>query len=102
MTVTSLRFKDDQYKKVKDLAKFYGNSVTEFMRQTVMDRINDENDYNDAIKNLKESHGKTVKRDEIIKRLNIQWYFITGNSQKRPTRISPKWISKSKFVSLNG
>lgn len=72
MTVTSLRFKDEQYKKVKDLAKFYGVSVTEFMRQTVLERIDDENDYSDAMKNLKESHGKTVKRSEILKRLDLE------------------------------
>ncbi|WP_125589225.1 type II toxin-antitoxin system RelB family antitoxin [Companilactobacillus jidongensis] len=72
MTVTSLRFKDDQYKQVKNLAKFYGISVTEFMRQTVLEKVNDENDYQDAMKNLKESHGETVNRTEILKRLNLK------------------------------
>lgn len=83
MTVTSLRFKDDQYKQVKDLAKFYGISVTEFMRQTILEKINDENDYQDAMENLKKSHGETVKRTEILKRLNLKWINTLGNSQKK-------------------
>jgi len=72
MTVTSLRFKDNQYKQIQDLAKFYGISVTEFIRQTVLDRIHDENDYKSAVENIKKSHGKTVKRKSTLKRLNLK------------------------------
>lgn len=70
MTVTSLKFTDDQYKQIKDLAKLYDISITEFMKQIILEKINDKNDYQNAMKNLKESHGKTVKRTEIFKRLN--------------------------------
>ncbi|KRK65086.1 hypothetical protein FC72_GL001713 [Companilactobacillus tucceti DSM 20183] len=72
MAVTSIRFKDSQYKQVQDLAKFYGVSVTEFMRQAVIDRINDENDYKDAFKNIRESHGETVSRKGILNRLDLE------------------------------
>ena len=72
MTVTSLRFKDEQYKEVKALAEFYGESVTTFMRQTILERLEDESDYRDAVDNLKESHGETVSRETIKHRLELK------------------------------
>lgn len=71
MTVTSLRFKDEQYREIKELAEFEGVSVTTFMRQTILDRLQDENDYYEAAQNLEESNGETVSRDEIRRRLGI-------------------------------
>jgi len=71
MTVTSLRFKDEQYREIKELAEFEGVSVTIFMRQTILDRLQDENDYYEAAKNLEESNGETVSRDEIRRRLGM-------------------------------
>lgn len=70
-TVTSLRFKNDQYDKVKRLAEFNGVSVTMYMRQAVLDRMEDEEDYKDAQANLAASHGETVSRSEILKRLGM-------------------------------
>lgn len=72
MTVTSLRFKDEQYREVKALAEFYGESVTTFMRQTILERLEDESDYHDAVASLKESHGETVSREAIKRRLELQ------------------------------
>lgn len=71
MTVTSLRFKDEQYQEIKELAEFEGVSVTTFMRQTILDRLQDENDYYEAAKNLEESNGETVSRDEVRRRLGM-------------------------------
>ncbi|WP_027829208.1 type II toxin-antitoxin system RelB family antitoxin [Schleiferilactobacillus harbinensis] len=70
-TVTSLRFKDDQYEKVKKLAAFHGVSVTMYMRQAVLERMEDEEDYKDAVDNIQASHGATVSRDEVKKRLGM-------------------------------
>lgn len=69
--VTSLRFKNDQYNKVKGLAAFHGVSVTMYMREAVIERMEDEEDYNDAIANLKASHGETVSSNDIRKNLGI-------------------------------
>jgi len=70
-TVTSLRFKDDQYKKVKEMADFHGVSVTMYMREAVLERMEDEEDYHDAMANLNASHGKTVSSDAIRQRLGL-------------------------------
>jgi len=72
MTVTSLRFKDDQYEAVKVLADFYGETVTTFMRRTILERLEDESDYQDAVKNLQASQGKTVSRQEVMNRLGMK------------------------------
>lgn len=70
-TVTSLRFKDDQYKQVKEMADFHGISVTMYMREAVLERMEDEEDYNDAMANLTTSHGETVSSTEIRKNLGL-------------------------------
>ncbi|KRK13103.1 hypothetical protein FD51_GL001294 [Lacticaseibacillus zeae DSM 20178 = KCTC 3804] len=70
-TVISLQFKDDQYKKVKELADSHGVSVTQYMRDAVLKRVADEEDYAAAMANLNASHGKTVYRTEIRKRLGL-------------------------------
>jgi len=72
MTVTSLRFKDDQYREVKALADFYGESVTTFMRQTILERLEDEADYQDAVINLGDRHDAVVSREEIRHRLALE------------------------------
>ncbi|ETY75389.1 type II toxin-antitoxin system RelB family antitoxin [Lactiplantibacillus fabifermentans] len=71
MTVTALRFKDDQYEAIKKLAEFNGVTVPTFMRQTILERLEDEQDYHDALVNLRESHGETVSRSEIKRRLGM-------------------------------
>ena len=70
-TVTSLRFKDDQYKKVKEMADFHGVSVIMYMREAVLERMEDEEDYHDAMTNLNAGHGETVSSDEIRQRLGL-------------------------------
>ncbi|QVI34666.1 hypothetical protein BVJ53_01895 [Lacticaseibacillus chiayiensis] len=70
-TVTYLRFNNDQYKKIKELADFHGVSVTKYMREAILERLEDEEDYNDAMANLSSSHGETVSSAEIRTRLAL-------------------------------
>ena len=72
MPVTSLRFKDEQYDEIKETAAFYGVSVTTFMRQTILDRMEDEQDYRDAVDSVDASDNQTVSRDEMLKRFNAE------------------------------
>ncbi len=71
-TVTSLRFKKEQYEKIKRLADFEGISATAYMRRAVLERMEDEEDYKDAQANRAESQGATVSRAEIMKRLGME------------------------------
>jgi len=70
MTVTSLRFKDDQYEAIKVLADFYGETVTAFMKKVILERLEDESDYQDAVKNLQASQGEVVSRQEVMAHLS--------------------------------
>ncbi|MCI1284357.1 MAG: DUF6290 family protein [Lacticaseibacillus songhuajiangensis] len=71
-TVTSLRLKTSQYKLVKELADFHGVTVTTFMRNTILERLEDENDYKDAVESVKSSDGKVVTREEIMSELGME------------------------------
>lgn len=51
----SLRLSDQDHKLIRDFADLYGMSVSEFIRKTVMDHIEDEIDiqaYMEAMENL--------------------------------------------------
>ncbi|GAW98533.1 type II toxin-antitoxin system RelB family antitoxin [Secundilactobacillus mixtipabuli] len=71
-TVISLRFKNDQYDKIKAQANFNGVSITTYMRQAVLEHVENETDYQNAAVNLKASHGKTVSRAEVMARLGMK------------------------------
>lgn len=68
---TSIRFPEEQYMEIKKLADLYGESVTNFMRQTIIERLEDELDYNQAVANKKASNGEMVSRKEIMERLGM-------------------------------
>lgn len=68
---TSIRFPQNQYEQIQKLASLYGETVTNFMRQTILERLEDEMDYRDAIANKKASNGEVVSREEIMKRLDM-------------------------------
>ncbi|WP_125763661.1 type II toxin-antitoxin system RelB family antitoxin [Levilactobacillus mulengensis] len=72
MTVTSLRFKDDQYEAIKVLADFYGETVTAFMKRVILERLEDESDYQDVVKNLQASQGEVVSRYEVMTHLKLE------------------------------
>lgn len=71
MTVTSIRFNDKQYDEIKKMAEFYGLSVTTFMRNAILERLEDELDYNAAIQSERESNGITHSRESILKELGL-------------------------------
>jgi RHH-type transcriptional regulator, rel operon repressor / antitoxin RelB len=68
MTI-SVRFSDNDDKLVKAYAQMYNKSVSDFIRETVMDRIEDEHDlqlYNQAMEEYKKnpitySHAEVMK-----------------------------------------
>ncbi|MDF7639112.1 DUF6290 family protein [Lactobacillus sp. ESL0791] len=66
MTVTTIRFSDDVYQKVKEMADFEGESVSTYMRKAITEKVEDQQDYQEAIKMLKKSTG-TVSAEEVRK-----------------------------------
>lgn len=71
MTAISIRFNDNQYRKIKDLASFEGESITSYMRNAVLEKIEDEEDYADAVQAMNEDNGKTYTAQEVKEMLGL-------------------------------
>lgn len=72
--VISLRIPERENGLIKDFAKFYGTSVSDFIRTTVMERIEDEIDlraYEEAMAEYKKNP-VTYTLDEVEKELRQQ------------------------------
>ncbi len=73
MTI-SVRFSDNDDKLVKAYAQMYNKSVSDFIRETVMDRIEDEHDlqlYNQAMEEYKKNP-VTYSHAEVMKMFSME------------------------------
>lgn len=66
MTTTTIRIDDDQYSEIQELANFHGMKVSDFMRETLLERVEDENDYKEAIEILNQ-HNDIIPSEEVIR-----------------------------------
>lgn len=69
---TTIRFDKDVLNLIHKQADLDGQSATEFMRNAVLEKLEDSLDYQDAVKNIRESHGQTVSRNDVKKQLGLQ------------------------------
>ena len=68
---TTIRFDEDVLNLIHRQANLDGQTSTEFMRNAVLEKLADSLDYQDAVKNIRESHGQNVSRDDIKKQLGL-------------------------------
>ncbi|MDQ2234272.1 MULTISPECIES: type II toxin-antitoxin system RelB family antitoxin [Ligilactobacillus] len=68
---TTIRFDQDVLNLIHKQANLDGQTSTEFMRNAVLEKLEDSLDYQDAIKNIRESHSRTVSRDDVKKQLGL-------------------------------
>lgn len=68
---TTIRFDEDVLNLIHKQANLDGQTSTEFMRNAVLEKLADSLDYQDAVKNIRESHGQTVSRDDVKKQLGL-------------------------------
>lgn len=68
---TTIRFDEDVLNLIHRQANLDGQTSTEFMRNAVLEKLADSLDYQDAFKNIRESHGQTVSRDDVKKQLGL-------------------------------
>lgn len=66
MTTTTIRMPEEDYKKVKSMAAFEGMSVSEFMRKTILEQVEDTLDYQAGIDILNE-HNDRVSREDVLR-----------------------------------
>lgn len=69
---TTIRFDSDILTMIHKQADLDGVSATEFMRDAILDKLEDTLDYQDAIRNLRASNGKTVSRADVKRQLGIK------------------------------
>lgn len=67
----TIRFDKDVLKLIRKQADLDGQTPAEFMRNAVLEKLEDSLDYQDAIKNIHESNGQTVSREGIKKQLGF-------------------------------
>lgn len=68
---TTIRFDKDVLNLIHKQADLDGQTSTEFMRNAVLEKLEDSLDYQDAIKNIRESNGQTVSREDVKKQLGL-------------------------------
>lgn len=68
---TTIRFDEDVLNLIHRQANLDGQTSTEFMRNAILEKLADSLDYQDAVKNIRESHGQTVSRDDVKKQLGL-------------------------------
>ncbi|WP_347284105.1 type II toxin-antitoxin system RelB family antitoxin [Lactobacillus taiwanensis] len=71
--MTTIRFTDDEYKMIKKASNMYDESITDFMKKAILDRVEDSIDYKEAIASKEESNEETVSREEIVSRLGFKF-----------------------------
>ncbi|NUG38675.1 hypothetical protein GYT97_02095 [Lactobacillus mellis] len=68
---TTIRFDNDVLKLIHKQANLDGQSTTEYMRNAVLEKLEDSLDYQDAVDNIRASNGRTVSRKNVKKQLGL-------------------------------
>lgn len=71
MVSTTIRFDENILAMIHKQADREGISATDFMRNAILEKLEDTLDYQDAIQNLRKSKGKTVSRKRVKEKLNL-------------------------------
>lgn len=74
---TTIRIPEEDYKKVKSLATFEGVSVSEFMRNAILEQVAEALDYEAGINVLTEKNER-VAREDVLKEVFIEGGFGKG------------------------
>lgn len=68
---TTIRFDKNVLDLIHKQAELDDETPTDFMRRAVLEKLADSLDYQDAVKNIRASHGKTISREEVKKQLGL-------------------------------
>lgn len=71
MTTMTMRLNDEDAQIVRKYAKFEGKSISDFIRDAVFERIEDQEDLAELRKALKEDDGKRYSQAEVLKELGL-------------------------------
>jgi uncharacterized protein (DUF1778 family) len=68
---TTIRFNKDVLELIHKQADLDGQTATEFMRNAVLEKLEDNLDYQEAVENIRKSNGQTVSRENVKKQLGL-------------------------------
>lgn len=68
---TTILFDNDVLKLIHKQANLDGQSTTEYMRNVVLEKLEDSLDYQDADENIRTSDGNTISRKNVKKQLDL-------------------------------
>lgn len=71
MKSTTVRFDAEVLNLIHKEAALNGQTATEFMRNAILEKLEDSLDYQEAAKNLRESDGRTLSREDVIRDLGL-------------------------------
>ncbi|WDA67509.1 DUF6290 family protein [Lactococcus lactis] len=66
--LTTIRLDEGLLSWIKELADFNGISTTKMVEEILSEKMQDEQDYLDALASIKESDGNTISHAEMMKR----------------------------------
>lgn len=66
---TTISFDEDVFNLIHRQAELAGQTPAEFIHRAVLEKLADRLDYQDAVENIRASHGKTVSRGDVKKQL---------------------------------
>lgn len=69
MAKISIKLTEEQLEQIKRLANLEDESVTTYIKNIILEKVEDEQDYKDAIQAKKESNGRTYSEKEVMKEL---------------------------------
>lgn len=68
---TTIRFDNDVLELIHKQANLDGQTTTEYMRNAVLEKLEDSLDYQDAVDNIRALNGRTVSRKNAKKQLGL-------------------------------
>lgn len=67
----TISFDEDLFNLIHRQAALNGQTSTEFIRNAILEKLEDSLDYQDAVKIISKSHGQTVSHDDVKKQLGL-------------------------------
>lgn len=64
-----IKLTEEQLEQIKRLANLEDEPVTTYIKNIILEKVEDEQDYKDAIQARKESNGKVYSEKEVMKEL---------------------------------
>lgn len=67
----TIRFDKDILNQIYKQAELDGQTATEFMRNAVLEKLEDNLDYQEAVENIRKSNGQNVSRPNVKNQLGL-------------------------------